>query len=239
MAASHPTAVRRDPIRPVGLSREGSALRKKSVAMSMRLRQGIFNRRSYVLFTLCAALLWAAAPVAAAQQSEQLHLHLDPAQTEIHFTLKDTLHTVHGTFRLSSGEIFFNPQLGAAHGLISVDTVSGASGNDTRDGRMKKEFLETPKFTVASFEPLSVTGFNPALENQKITFNGNLTLHGTAHALTLNFEIGRAGQAITATTHFPIPYVAWGIKDPSNFAIKVDKEVSMDIIAKGSLTTEK
>ena len=39
------------------------------------------------------------APAALAQQPEQVHLRLDPVQTEVHFTLKDTIHTVHGTFK--------------------------------------------------------------------------------------------------------------------------------------------
>ena len=38
-----------------------------------------------------------------------------------------------------------------------------------------------------------------------------------------------------ATTHFSIPYVDWGIKDPSNFIFRVDKTVDLEIVAKGAI----
>ncbi len=34
--------------------------------------------------------------------AQKMTVHLDPAQTEIQWTLTDTLHTVHGTFKLKS-----------------------------------------------------------------------------------------------------------------------------------------
>lgn len=199
---------------------------------------------------LCKFLLKAVVPVMAAgllfvpanatlAQQPQLHLHLDPVSTEVHFTLKDTLHAVHGSFHLSSGEIDFNPQSGEAHGLFSVDTSSGVSGNDGRDGRMKREFLEVVKFPVATFEPQKVTGYNPAADSQQISVAGVITVHGASHPLVLAFSVSKTGDAATATTHFTIPYVAWGIKDPSIPFVKVEKEVSMDIVAKGILTAAK
>lgn len=176
---------------------------------------------------------------AALAQPQQLHLHLDPAQTEIHYTLKDTIHTVHGTFHLTDGDIVFNPSGGEAHGQINVDSGSGASGNDTRDGKMKREYLEVPKFPVASYEVTQVNGYDPQKPIQKITVNGTMTLHGTKHALVMEFALSRDGQATVAVTHFMIPYVAWGMKDPSNAFIHVEKEVLMEISAKGTLSSEK
>jgi polyisoprenoid-binding protein YceI len=190
-------------------------------------------------YVAISALAVVFASATLAQQPEKLHLHLDPAATEVHYTLKDTVHTVKGTFHLTAGDIVFNPGSGEAHGQFSVDTGSGASGNDTRDGRMKREFLEVPKFPVATFDAQKVTGYNASADHQTITVDGTMTLHGAAHALVLTFDISRSGSAMTATTHFLIPYVAWGIKDPSNFMIKVEKEVSMDVVAKGSLEAAK
>jgi polyisoprenoid-binding protein YceI len=170
---------------------------------------------------------------------DKVHLHLDPAATEIHFTLKDTLHTVHGTFHLKSGDLTIDTHSGTAQGMISVDTDSGASGNDTRDGKMKRDYLETTKFPLATFEPQAVTGFNPAADTQKITVAGTFTLHGSAHPMTLDFDVSHSGAQITTTTHFSIPYVAWGIRNPSIAFVRVEKEVTMEVIAKGSLNPEK
>ncbi len=192
-------------------------------------------------------LLLVSGATAATAQKE--HLHLDSNATEVHFTLKDTLHTVHGAFHLKSGDVFFDAKTGEAHGLIEVDTASGASGNDTRDGKMKKEYLDVLAFPVASFEPQHVSSFDPAAGWQKLTVNGTMTLHGAAHAFSMEFtisrgenrqgETGRGNEGrITANSHFLIPYVAWGIKDPSIALIRVEKEVQMDITARGTLTTE-
>jgi polyisoprenoid-binding protein YceI len=173
-----------------------------------------------------------------AQPGKQ-HLRLDPAQTEVHFTLKDTIHTVHGTFKMSAGAIDFDPRTGEASGQIAVDTSSGASGNDSRDGKMKREYLEVPSFPVATYEVEHVNGYDAQKSIQKITVNGTMTLHGTKHALVLEFALSRDGQATVAVTHFLIPYVAWGIKDPSNAFIHVEKEVLIEITARGSMAPDK
>ncbi len=101
---------------------------------------------------------------------------------------------------------------------------------------MKRDYLEVPKFPVATFDANKVTGYSPSADNQIITVDGTMTLHGTSHPLTLTFTVHRSGTVTIATTHFPIPYVAWGIKDPSVPFIKVEKEVAMDIVAKGTMS---
>ena len=187
---------------------------------------------------LASALLFTAGNLHA-NNPDQVHLHLDPATTEIHFTLKDTIHTVHGAFRLKSGDLVIDTRNGVAEGTINVETSSGASGNDSRDGKMKRDYLQAPSFPVATFQAQKVANFNPGAESQNISVSGIFTLHGGSHPMTLDFVVTRSGTQITAVTHFPIPYVAWGIKDPSVTFIKVEKEVAMDIIAKGTLTPEK
>lgn len=174
-----------------------------------------------------------------AQSPAQVHIHLDPAATEIHYTLKDNIHTVNGTFKLQSGDVTVNAATGEAHGMIAVDANSGASGNDTRDGKMKRDFLETAKFPLATFEPQRVTGFRADAPTQTISVAGSFTLHGASHPMTLEFLVKLNGAQAEAATHFKIPYVAWGIKDPSVAFIRVEKEVSIDIDAKGSLEPAK
>ena len=194
--------------------------------------------KSFAPFALAAILAAIPVPAALAQQPKQLHLHLDPAQTEVHFTLKDTIHTVHGAFRMTAGDLDFNPQTGEASGKIAVDTGSGASGNDTRDGKMKRTYLEVTSFPVATYEVDHVNGYDPQKSTQKITVNGTMTLHGAKHALVMEFDLSKDGQTTTAATHFMIPYVAWGIKDPSNALIHVEKEVLIEVSAHGSLAAK-
>ena len=104
---------------------------------------------------------------------------------------------------------------------------------------MKREFLEVTSFPVATFTPQKVSGFNPTASSQKISVTGTMTLHGGNHPMTLEFTVTQDGTMTTATARFAIPYVDWGIKNPSIPFVKVEKEVTMDIVAKGTLTAEK
>jgi polyisoprenoid-binding protein YceI len=157
---------------------------------------------------------------------------LDPAQTEIRFTLHDPLHTVNGTFKLKRGAIHFDPASGKAGGEIVIDVPSGSSGNGSRDKRMHKEILESQKYPEAVFAPDSVQGRLATEGESKLDVHGAFKIHGAEHELTLQFLVDpQGGGRYTATARFSIPFVEWGIKDPSNFLIHVDKKVDMEVKA--------
>jgi polyisoprenoid-binding protein YceI len=158
-----------------------------------------------------------------------LSMDLDPARTEIQFTLHDVLHTVHGTFQLKRGTIHFDTDSGKASGEIVVDVLSGASGSEGRDRRMHKDILESMRFPEAVFTPDRVDGKLAPQGQSQLDVHGVFQLRGAGHELTLHFQVERSGVQYTASTHFSIPYVEWGVKNPSNFLLKVDKTVDMDI----------
>ena len=179
-------------------------------------------RNSYLLIFAIVA-----APVCAS--ARELSLNLDPATTEIHFTLHDVLHTVHGNFKLKKGCIQFAPDSGKASGAIVVDVTSGASGSDARDHRMHKEILESLRFPEAIFTPDRVEGALAPQGQSQLDVHGVFKIHGASHPLTLHFQVERVGEQYNASTHFTIPYVQWGMKNPSNFLLKVDKNVEVDV----------
>lgn len=157
---------------------------------------------------------------------------LDPAKTEINFTLHDPLHTVHGTFKLKSGSLHFDLASGKAGGEIVIDLASGESGNGSRDKRMKNEILETKKYPDAIFKPDTVKGRLETEGESQLDVHGLFNIHGSDHEMNLQFLVdAQGGGRYNATTHFEIPYVEWGIKDPSNFLIKVEKKVQMEVKA--------
>lgn len=179
-------------------------------------------------------MLVCAAGMASAQSSApKVTVHLDPEKTDIRWTLHDVLHTVHGTFRLKSGVITFDPALGEAQGEMVVDTATGESGNNTRDVKMQREVLESGKYPQAIFHSAKFSGELKSGSTQSIAVSGTLNIHGADHPLTLQIAAQLNGTNATATTRFVIPYVAWGMKDESTFLLKVDKEVTVDIVARG------
>lgn len=187
-------------------------------------------------FVLGAALLFALVPLLGAQQAPQsVTLHLDPSSTEIHWILNGNMHAVHGTFKLKGGLITFDPATGAAQGEIAIDLSTGESGNHSRDSRMQKEILESDKYPQAIFHPEKVTGAVKPGSAQNVTIDGTFTIHGKDHPLRMEAKVDVNGHDAAATTHFSIPYVDWGIKDPSNFIFRVDKTVDLEIVAKGAI----
>jgi polyisoprenoid-binding protein YceI len=181
-----------------------------------------------------AGLVFLIAPLALAQ-NKGLKVTLDPAQTEIHWKLSG-LHTTHGTFKLKSGEFVFNPATGLAEGEILVDATTGESGNPARDKRMQEEVLESNRYPAVFFHPTQFKGtFKEGEATQDLTGEGTFNIHGADHPLTLPLKVQVAGGVVTATAHFTVPYVEWGMKNPSRLLFRVSKTVDIEVNAKGTL----
>jgi polyisoprenoid-binding protein YceI len=156
---------------------------------------------------------------------------LDPSKTEVKFTLHDPLHTVHGTFKLKRGSLELDPDTGKASGAMIIDLASGASGNGSRDKRMHKEILESQKYPEAVFTPDRVQGQVAPAGASEIDVHGIFRIHGEDHELSLHFRVQAEGGQYITNTRFTIPYVQWGMKNPSNFLLKVDDKVEMEVRA--------
>jgi polyisoprenoid-binding protein YceI len=154
-------------------------------------------------------------------------------KTTVTFVLGDVLHTVQGTFRAKGGTVVFNPSSGTASGAIVIDATSGESGNDSRDHKMHKEILESAKYPEITFSPTRISG-NVA-PGATVQLAGVFRIHGADHPLTLSVPISLSGEMLTATLHFEVPYVAWGMKNPSTFVLRVSKQVNITVVAIGHL----
>jgi hypothetical protein len=169
-------------------------------------------------------------------QSQSLKVVLDPAQTQVRWKLGADLHKVDGTFKLKSGEFIFNPSTGVAEGEILIDATTGESGNRDRDKRMHDEVLESTRYPAIFFHPTQVKGaFKPGETTQQVQAQGTFNIHGADHAMEVPVKVDTAGNTVTATTHFSVPYVAWGMKNPSKLLLRVSKQVEIEVIAKGTI----
>jgi polyisoprenoid-binding protein YceI len=166
-------------------------------------------------------------------RAQELSVQVDPAQSKVEYVLASTMHTVHGTFAVKSGLIHYDPASGQIGGTIVVDATSGQSGNGTRDTRMHREILESEKFPEIVFSPTKLTGVLAADGISKVQVSGRFHLHGQEHDVTLPAEIKTEGKNLSITTQMDIPYIQWGLKNPSNFLLHVSDTVKIEIQARG------
>lgn len=184
---------------------------------------------------LAAAFLICFAFAALASAQEKV-FQLDPAQSRVNFTLGDVLHTVHGTFHLKSGTIRFNPATGEASGSLVVDATSGNSGNQSRDRRMHRQILQDQTYPEIVFTPQHVSGKLEPEGTSQIELQGLMSLHGQQHPMTVAMPVQLSHDQASADVHFVVPYVKWGLKNPSTFILRVSDKVNIDVHAVGHLT---
>jgi polyisoprenoid-binding protein YceI len=174
---------------------------------------------------MALALFACGAAPGASSATDEIVLELNPAQTEINFTLPDVLHTVHGAFQLKSGFIRFDPSTGKASGAVIVDVTSGASGSPARDRKMHKEILESRRYPEAVFTPERVEGRFSAEGVAELQVHGLFKIHGGEHEMSFQTRVETKGDQLVANMHAILPYVQWGMKNPSTFILRVSDKV--------------
>ncbi|HUH64031.1 MAG TPA: YceI family protein [Terracidiphilus sp.] len=154
---------------------------------------------------------------------------VNPDGSEVKMTLNTTHEVVNGTFHLQSGSIDFDRGRPEMSGSVVVLAGSGKTGNDSRDKKMKKDILKVDQFTTVSFSPKSYTGTIASSGDSTIQVSGVFTLLGNPHDLTIPIEIHLDGSKAAVKAHFIVPYIQWGLKDPSFLFWKAAHEVAIDL----------
>jgi hypothetical protein len=174
----------------------------------------------------------------ATRAAEQIVLSVDPAKSTVHWSVESSLHTVHGTFHVKRGTLSVDPATGKASGEIVVDATSGESGNDSRDRRMHKEILESGQYSEVVFRPDHADGTVIPQGNSSVKLHGIFSLHGADHELNVPTQATVTGGQWKGTAAFEVPYIAWGLKNPSNFLLKVKPVVDVQLDLAGSVEGE-
>lgn len=182
-----------------------------------------------ILSAVAAALVSFAAP----NHAETLTATIDPAKAQVAWLLGGSLHETHGTFHLKEGKISLDFEKKTMAGLVVIDAKSGESGNDSRDHKMHTEVLNSDKYPEIRFTPASWQGDLAMTGSSKVQVSGVLEVHGAKHDVTMPMELKLDQGHFTGTARFDVPYVQWGMKDPSNFLLKVEKKVVIQVTAEG------
>lgn len=173
---------------------------------------------------------------AAALSAQDYQLQLDPAQTRVDFTLSATMHTVHGSFALKQGSLTFDPATHTATGKLIVDATSGKSGDGSRDSKMHKDILESARYPEIVFTADRFNGdFHPSGDSD-VTLHGAFRIHGADHELDLPVHVHASTDMLSADTQFSVPYIKWGMKNPSTFVLRVGDTVTIAIHATGRVS---
>ena len=161
---------------------------------------------------------------------------VDSGASEVRMTLNTTHEVVTGTFHIQAGAIEFDRTSTALSGAVTVLSGSGKTGNDSRDKKMKKNILEVEQYQTVSFVPKSYTGAIAQHGASTIEVTGVFTLLGKPHDITIPMQVLLNGSKATAKAHFVVPYVQWGLKNPSFLFWKAENDVAIDLNLVGQIS---
>jgi polyisoprenoid-binding protein YceI len=179
-----------------------------------------------------AALMLLFAPAVLAQHKT---FAVNPDASEVKMKLNTTHEVVNGTFHVQSGSIEFDRSATKISGVVVVAAGSGKTGNDSRDKKMYKDILKVDQYTTVSFAPKTYTGTIPVSGDSTIQVSGVFTLLGTPHDLTIPMQVHIDGSKAIAKAQFVVPYVQWGLKNPSFLIWKADNDVAIDLSLVGNI----
>jgi polyisoprenoid-binding protein YceI len=185
--------------------------------------------KSFAVFAITVIL----APAALAQHQTFV---VNPDASEVKMTLKTTHELVNGTFHVQSGSIEFDRSTPKMSGSVVVLAGSGKTGNDSRDKKMNKDILQVEQHVTVSFEPKSYAGTIAPSGDSTIQIAGIFTLLGMPHEITIPILVHLEGTTAAAKAHFVVPYIQWGLKNPSFLIWKADNDVAIDLFLTGKLS---
>ena len=174
--------------------------------------------------------------LAPAVLAQHLSFVVRPDTSQVRMKLNTTHEIVNGIFHLQSGSVEFDRGSRTMSGLIIVAAGSGKTGNGSRDKKMNNDVLKAKQYTTVSFEPKTYTGDFAPSGDSTIQVTGTFTLLGNPHEITVPVQMHFEDGSATAKALFVVPYVQWGLKNPSFLFWKADNEVAIDLNLIGDIS---
>jgi polyisoprenoid-binding protein YceI len=161
----------------------------------------------------------------------QIQVHLPAESTTVDFTLKATMHTVHGTAVLERADFNFDTETGAASGEAVVTAASVDTDNGKRDKKMHSKVLLSAEHPLIVIHAERIEGPLALEGTSEITLVGAMEILGAEHPVRIPMTVTIDGDTASVEATFQVPYVEWGLKDPSTFVLRVGKEVPVTVKA--------
>jgi polyisoprenoid-binding protein YceI len=181
--------------------------------------------------SIALTLLALALPLAAGE----LQIELDPEATTISFRLQATMHSVHGSAMLASGSLGLTTESGVMTGAVGIDATTAETGNKKRDKKMHGKVLLTADHPKIVLLTRRLEGELAQPGASDVTLHGEIEILGQSHEIGIPAHIEIDGGRFTATLEFEVPYVDWGLEDPSTFVLRVAKQVQVTVQATGTV----
>lgn len=182
--------------------------------------------------TLVALVLLALSPPLAASE---LQIELDPTRTEISFRLQATLHSVHGSAALTAGSFHLDTDSGVIKGGVTIDATTAETGNKKRDKKMHAKVLISAGHPAIVLRTDRLEGNLDLQGASDVTIHGEIEILGQSHEISIPAHIEIDAKQFTASLEFEIPYVDWGLSDPSTFVLRVAKVVQVTVEVAGTV----
>ena len=135
---------------------------------------------------------------------------LDPERTTVRANVKTMfgLFTVHGTFRLKSGQVTIAADPAESSVRASIDAASFASGNATRDADVVSPVL----LDAQGFPEISFSGRGARRDGDGWVVAGSVTAHGTPVSAEVKVGDARAeGGAVRFAATARLDRASFGI----------------------------
>jgi len=117
--------------------------------------------------------------------------------------------------------------------LLAAAPLAGQdrARNDGRDRKMHKSVLESDRFPEIVFRPGRLEGRLAATGSSKLELAGQVGIHGVEREVSIPVLVESSGSGYRVTGEFSVPYVKWGMKDPSTLFLRVSDHVEIAIQA--------
>ena len=102
---------------------------------------------------------------------------------------------------------------------------------------MKRDVLQADRYPEIIFTPTKIASAQPVGQTSEATVSGWFTIHGGRHEISVPVQIKMSGSIATAHARFVVPYVEWGMKNPSTLFLRVNDKVDVEVKAVGRIET--